>query len=384
MRGFAGAIALMAFLALLLASAGTAAAPEVCSDTPKQPTSFCGTYDYALTPAIATKPFNIAASFADTSTGLGTDQNTWPKLAELTSVTAGVAPPLFTASKKLPDALLIAGGGPCTAPTFTDCGAGHGAFYANVSGTYGLFDGIHQGTFGIRSIENVQDPASYLHYKVNFEFCLPFSGNSCFVDQTDSEDFSTGAGRGSRPPTLSLPLSQTFDYSYGYGTAHIDGAVTSLTGLTLHGSSNTLAGGTTTPKTYIAARLANACGTASAKGRFTSFDDRSVTTPATVKVTGCTRSTVRTAERTKLRVRGTVKSTVKNDPPVSSGKAHVVLSRKRKHRYSPLSSAKTSIDSRGRYKAAFPKPRPGSCRVITRYGGDAEHAPSKASKKFAC
>ena len=37
-----------------------------------------------------------------------------------------------------------------------------------------------------------------------------------------------------------------------------------------------------------------------------------------------------------------------------------------------------------RFSTQFPQPRPGRCRVVARFRGDADHGPSQATKLLAC
>ena len=40
--------------------------------------------------------------------------------------------------------------------------------------------------------------------------------------------------------------------------------------------------------------------------------------------------------------------------------------------------------SDSRFSTSFARPRPGTCRIIAKFRGDADHGPSKATKIFTC
>jgi hypothetical protein len=54
----------------------------------------------------------------------------------------------------------------------------------------------------------------------------------------------------------------------------------------------------------------------------------------------------------------------------------------------PLLSRGVDIDHdkirESRFSTQFPEPRPGRCRIVARFPGDADHGPSQATKLFPC
>jgi hypothetical protein len=67
--------------------------------------------------------------------------------------------------------------------------------------------------------------------------------------------------------------------------------------------------------------------------------------------------------------------------------AHAVsveLYRKRGGAFRRVVTRQTTLDSLSRYSSSFSRPRSGSCKVVSRFGGDADHSASRTAVKFRC
>ena len=92
------------------------------------------------------------------------------------------------------------------------------------------------------------------------------------------------------------------------------------------------------------------------------------TTSVTVRVTKTAR---------QVKVNGSVS-------PYSTGQVTVQLFRKKSGIFRLVATKRPSLGSFSVYKTAFARPKPGACKVVSRYGGDATHMGSTRSVKFRC
>jgi hypothetical protein len=233
-------------------------------------------------------PFDLDLAITNTSPAHsdGPGKPRWLKTLSVDLLATGTASPLLTPSAQLPDNLLIAGSsGDCGAPPdFTACPAGHGTALVDVSGTSGLFDGVHTATFGVQRITNVHSTTAFVEYSVAFKLCVSSSFGSCFpsaasgnLEVTVSQPTGGAVAR-----TLTVPVSgvtsaspASFDYSLDTLAVH------------LGGRSGQLANGSATDHAYDVLRLPLACGSASDSGGATDRADLPVAVPQSVTITGC-------------------------------------------------------------------------------------------------
>ena len=283
-----GSVLLFLAATLALAPVPALAAPvESCLPTPKVATSFCVAYDSSVSSTVARSPVDVTLSISDTSSNFPNDKTTWMQTATL-HLTAASTPPRITPSAQLPNGLLIAGGGPCTGPAFTDCTAGSGTFVADIRGTpFGVEDGIHTGTYGIGDVENVNPPAAgtLIQWALNINWCIHF--NTFIITQcgTSSTTVSGGSAGSSITFNPSTTLSQFVTACSCTITA--DATLGSINA-NLHGRSNMLAAGTSAGGTYTILMMPFSCGVTPRSADFTSRDGRVVTDQQTpITITGC-------------------------------------------------------------------------------------------------
>jgi hypothetical protein len=264
-----------------------AAAIESCSPTPKVATSFCITYDSTVSTTAANSPVDATISISDTSSGFPNDKTTWIATATL-HLTSASTPPRITPSAQMPNGLLIAGGGPCTGPGFTDCTAGSGTFVADISGTpFGIENGIHTGTYGISDIENVNPPAAgtLIQWALNISWCIHFN----FISLTQCGTTSTTVSGGSAGSSITFSPTTTFSQFVGACSCTITGDATlGSINANLHGRSNVLAAGTSAGGTYTILVMPFSCGVSARSADFVSRDARVVTALlAPITISGC-------------------------------------------------------------------------------------------------
>src|SRR4051812_18951900 len=98
------AAALM-LLAVMLPSRASAAAVEVCNPTQKDSESFCVTYNADTSTKIASKPFGVDLSIADSSTNFSSDKNQWIDTVKLDFLKTSGKPATITPTDSMPDHL---------------------------------------------------------------------------------------------------------------------------------------------------------------------------------------------------------------------------------------------------------------------------------------
>lgn len=270
---------------LWLAPATAVATPtEACSPTPKLASSFCATLDLALgapgSSLIAAAPFNANVSLSNSSTGFGSDQNRWLQSVTLRIGDAAQAsPPSLTRSEQLPNGLLLAGGGSCTAPTYADCAGGGGTLVATVACC-----GSTGGSFGIAKVTNV-NPAgagNYAHLRITIKSCVNALG-SCFEAPDQIQDLVLPEPAGdAAPPTEFILLTRG---SFASPAGNVDFSVSQFA-LHLLGASAQLETGPA-DRTYTILSSPRDCGTFTGTSAFTSGDARIVSIPVSTTVTGC-------------------------------------------------------------------------------------------------
>jgi hypothetical protein len=92
-------------------------------------------------------------------------------------------------------------------------------------------------------------------------------------------------------------------------------------------------------------------------------------------------ATITTASVTRtraVRVRGAV------SPSHPGDRVLVTLFRKRNGAFAKVAAKWSLLGSASGYTAKFRRPRPGACRVISRFPGDADHRASARSVTFRC
>ncbi len=283
------AFAVAACVALALPIVAGATLTESCSDNPKVATSFCVTSDLTASSATAAAPFGIDLSASDTSTNFSSDTSEWMNQATLHLATVGTSAPLITPSASMPDGLRIAGGLPCSAPAYTDCSAGHGVIAGNISGTFGFFDGYHEGTFGVASVVNVADAGAgnLAHYVININYCIPGLGLPCLIQSSVAADAVIADGPGASG--LTFPTRTMITQPIGGCGCSATGDVT-VKSITLHSDaqSSVLVNGDPAGGTFAPLRLPANCGAATADATFLAGDNaRTVSASRTFAVGGC-------------------------------------------------------------------------------------------------
>lgn len=79
-----------------------------------------------------------------------------------------------------------------------------------------------------------------------------------------------------------------------------------------------------------------------------------------------------------------VKASGKVSPRRGGHHVVVTLARKSSGRFHTLATHRPTLTSTSSYATSFARPNPGTCRLTTRYPGDATHLASTRSKTFAC
>ncbi len=185
----------------------------------------------------------------------------------------------------MPDGLIVAGGGSCTAPTYVDCTAGHGTLIVTLHP-----GGTTTGNFGIARIDNVNPPASGQHasFTAFLDFCVNF-GSSCIEGPETEEDFSVPASSGgsSGPLTIDFPLHGSTSVS----SSSADYSLVTL-GLHLNGQAGAIDGGSPLDAPVTVLAMPRRCGTDTGSARITSIDARTVALPQSLTVGGCPRAAV--------------------------------------------------------------------------------------------
>jgi PKD repeat protein len=273
------------------AAAGTvadpAAATDICSPTDS---AFCVTYTAAVDqPGTSTAetraaaPVDVSVSAANTSTDQSSSTTHWLDHIVLTLFN-GLGGKAYTPSAKLDNNLLVAGSSTdCSAADFSDCTAGHGTFYADITGS-GYFDGIYPGNFGIQRITNVNPTTvagADLQWNVALTFCIHGTPITipCQNENFTAAAASAGSGTVTVPARPAQPIT--------YGSASIDASM-STAEIHLNGVSTTLNDGTPAPSgQQTVMHLPLQCGTASAAATLVDRAGASVVVPLSQSVTGC-------------------------------------------------------------------------------------------------
>lgn len=93
------------------------------------------------------------------------------------------------------------------------------------------------------------------------------------------------------------------------------------------------------------------------------------------------------ATTTKLSVK-TKGSAIRADglvKPFAAGQElKLTLSRKQHGKFKKVDSAHPALNTAGKYSSEFPRPKSGTCKLLAKYPGDTNFAPSSASKTFGC
>jgi PKD repeat protein len=251
-------------LALLVAAALLALSAPASADAIPAPScstsaaTFCADFSSTVTTpgtsvaeTAAGAPADLTVVLNNSSTGRQSDaalDRWWDHLTF--SGFFGAGAPRLTPSAQLPNGLLLAGtGAPCSADAgggWTACTAGYGTALVNISGTGGLADGVHSGSFGIKKIESVDPPTvvgAVIDDLVTLDFCVNTALGACSLPTTVQAHLVGLPGTGTDPGPITMTAKSSYDYNYGPGTAHADGSLDSIT-LHLLGSSTHLSDGT--------------------------------------------------------------------------------------------------------------------------------------------
>lgn len=371
-----GMIAAVAALAVLVGADSAAAAENCTRDTPDQGL-FCIDYSQSLSTTVAGKPFDADISILNTSPTLDSERGVWARSAGIELTGANELAPRVTPSAELPRGLVISGGGRCTDPLFADCEAGRGIVRAKVSGVPGL-DGLREGTFGISEILNVGATGRFgdlARWRIRFTLCFQRGSDPCFPDPiAGSEDVSIW-----RPPQGSvLPLGNSYTFDNGLGGTGTANLTFKELSLHLDGTSRTLSGGESARTRYAIIRMPRRCGSGAAGTSINSFDGRTVSFSDPIRVTGCTRTSVRAHSRgRRVSVAGRV-------TPATGGTVKVRLQAKRARRHTVVRKSTLTLDQAGRFSSSFPRPGGERCRVKVTFRGDPDHARSHGSDRFRC
>ena len=283
MRGALTAVIACGVLLLIAPVAG--ATNEVCNPTPKANSSFCVTYGAAFSTQQAAAPFSTDVSLADTSTSHDGDVNRWLDHGVIDLNSGGATgPPIFTPSSQLPNNLLIAGGGPCTSPNFTDCGGGHGAVLGSVQNNLFIPNGTFTGTFGVSKVVNVNPPppGDAVKWMLTFQYCI--DGICGLPPQQVPLEVPT-SGTGPVDPQLHMLLRTTIDLS-GAGGGSADVSVDTAS-LHWNSQSDQADGGGTLPQPAVIARMPLRCGTDNGAASIFDVAATSVSIGQSFTVTGC-------------------------------------------------------------------------------------------------
>jgi len=388
-------------VAAVVAATANGAPTEACNPTASDPNRFCVAYELLInggaSSGVAGTPFDVDFSVANTSPTRATDTNAWLEAAVLRLADSSISsPPVLTRSSELPDDLLIAGGGPCTAPAYTDCGGGHGALVAHLTGGCCPGGQFASGNFGIRKVVNVNPPPAgdYAAYQVTIEFCVNFG--TCFTAPggiTQDLEVPEPSGSGPPPPvftldtraqqSLPIPGGATADYALDNFTFHLDG------------ESNEVDGGGTVVNQVIV-RLPLDCGTATGTSDFIAGDlVRAVSVSQTFSVTDCppappspetpiaaptpTQLDVEAKEKkNKIKVEGEL------SPAIPNADVKLELEAKKKDEFQLVTTKEEPVEGGG-FDASFKEPKkPKKCEVVATFEGDAEHLASTDTDAVKC
>jgi hypothetical protein len=278
---------------LVVAIPATASAAEVCSPSPKVDSSFCVTYDVSATSTppthVAAAPFSTDLSLQNSSTNHSGDENRWLDhvTVELLS-TGGSSPPVLTTSDKLPNHLLIAGGGSCTSPNFTDCGGGHGTLLVHVQNNAYIGNGFYGGTFGVAKIVNVNPPSAgdAVDWRISIKGCANVGFQFCSFPEQTFELEVPASGSGPVDPELSFPVRTRIAIGSGAGGGYADVSL-DTGGVHFDSQSDQVDGGGTIAQPRTIATMPVRCGTASGTASFFDVAGASVLIPQSFTVTGC-------------------------------------------------------------------------------------------------
>ena len=268
---------------LSLISSGMAQAalglPENCDPDPKVATSFCVSSAVNMTDGAARAPFDVSLSADNTSTNRNSDTNVWVDTVTLDLPKVGGSIAKVTRSTEMENNAVLAGGGTCTGPAFTNCVAGYGTVDAWVSGTGGFFDGFRQGSFGINQIRNVNPPAPglYLDAVVDVSYCFTFS-STCDINGTTTVPLKVHELTGGPVTSMTFELFNHVVPQNHPPCGCNPEADTTLGQLTVN--LNGVADGPTEDPAFLV--LPARCGTSHGGVNFTSHDQ---TTPKTVSFT---------------------------------------------------------------------------------------------------
>jgi hypothetical protein len=309
--GLARLVALLAVTGLLLAATAVQAAatptPQ-CAPNVTDTDRFCVTADTGIPDRNAGDPFSFDLTVQDTSpkddpsTGLLFSQKNWVQRLSLELISTDLADARIVNSDRLPDGLIIAGTpAGCDAGedgSFSSCTAGHGTLLADIQGTV-FFDGIHEITFGVQRIVNVNDPedGKWAKYVITVTACLPLV-SPCTFQLTTTFPITGTRGVGDLVPTLSATVFRRFTQvipncpSPGSTCTVIADVSPELLGVHFPGTADTLATGEPADKTYTPLVLPKQCGSAEGAVTLTSHgteptDRRSVTIDVTKRVVNC-------------------------------------------------------------------------------------------------
>jgi hypothetical protein len=217
---------------------------------------------------LAGDPINVEFRVANTSTPY--DRAHWAHAA-LLSIAGEGGPPPFTPSSQLPNGLLLAGGGTCTKPAFTDCAGGFGevTIYDSFS------DSETTEPFGIEQIINMNPPEAGMlaEYKIRANRC-PSGSCETIVQRLKLPADGTGQ------------LALTLDNSFIFLGVPIETTIKSLH-VKLAGTSSQLESGPA-GATYTTIAVPRECRTYSGSSTYESRESGSVSfDEAPLTVTGC-------------------------------------------------------------------------------------------------
>jgi PKD repeat protein len=266
------------------------ATTEACNPAPKTDSSFCVTYGATFSSQHAAAPFATDLSLQNSSTNHSADQSRWLDHGIVDLYSGGAAgAPILTPSAQLPANLLVAGGGPCTSPDFSDCGGGHGTALAVVNGNAFAPDGsTFSGSFGISKAVNVNPPPTgdAVEWMLTVQYCVTIGFQVCSFPPQSIPVEVPASGSGPVDPELHVPLREqvAIPAGAGGGTADISLDVASVH---WNGESDQVDGGTTLPQPEVIARMPLRCGIDSATASIFDVAGASLSIGQILAVTGC-------------------------------------------------------------------------------------------------
>jgi hypothetical protein len=260
--------------------------------------SFC--IDHVVTASVpgtataqttAAAPADLALSLTNTAPNHRGTTALWLRTVSAQLVATAGDGAALTPSAQLPDNLLVAGSATdCPAGadySFSTCTGGHGSALVYVSGT-GYIDGVHDATFGIQRVVNVNPPTvagAVTQLTATYSLCVSTPLGPCSPQQTAQATLSIGAPAGA-PAPLTLDVTSSFTFSAYGATATADGSLDSLS-LAVQGISSTLGTGAPTASTYQVTRLPRVCGAADGTGTAMARGGAVATVPLGFTITGC-------------------------------------------------------------------------------------------------